>query len=260
MKKQMTKYCPKVIFFMLICSLPCYLGFKVAGEYANQDACGNDYLPNADDNVHGFVDGMISFGGHSRQFIYGNVNFWPSDLVDCSVSGGGDCSYGDQPTVLFLHSHGGSTKEAFRITGGKNQTIDGTNTCRAYTYRNGKQWWKLGDKNLRYLLMNSCHSLELAHLSHWDGVAQGLHILTGGDGDLYDLSGRGMLVAFYTEYWFNMTIKSAWFATRDSRETVVVMAYGSSRNDAINRRDHEKFGWSLSRVSPVTWRAWSWID
>lgn len=174
---------------------------------------------------------------------------------------GGDCVYGDQPTALYLHSHGGSTSEAFRITAGITESVDGTNTCRSYTYNNNKQWWKLGDGNLRYLLMVSCHSIELAHISHWDGAARGIHIITGGDGDMYDTSGRGVLFAFFTESWiFNMTIKSAWFSVRDSDETAVVLAYGSSREDAINRRDNERFGWSLARVTPVTWRAWSWIN
>ncbi len=242
-----------VLSFLLV-------GFDVGGEYANNDACGNVQLPDADNDVYGFVDMMTAFG-NVRKFVFGNTSFWPDDMVDCSVSGGLDCSYGDNVTAIYLHSHGGSTSEAFRITTGTTRTIDGSSTCRSYTYFNKKQWWKLGDRSLRYLFLVSCHSLELSDLSHWDGVARGLHVITGGDGDLFSTPGRGSSFALLLNFpFFRQSIKNAWFSARNSGEEAVVMAYGSSQADAINRRDNEKLGWSIAPVSPVAWRAWSWIQ
>ncbi len=260
MKKKRRKWVCCIQYTVMFISILALTGFDMGGEYTNDDACGNPHLSAADDDVHGFINVMKAFG-HTRKFVWGNTLFWPEDLVDCSVTGGIDCNWGDKVTAMYLHSHGGSTPEAFRITTGVFHEIDGINTCRSYTYRNNKQWWKLGDKNLRYLFMVSCHSLELDHLAHWDGVAKGIHIITGGDGDLFSRSSRGSTFALLMNMpIFKQTIKSAWFSVRGSNETVVVMAYGSSRSDAINRRDREKLGWSTARVSPVTWRAWAWIN
>jgi hypothetical protein len=260
MRKSRKSFWRWFLYAIIYMAVLCIMGFDIGGEYANNDACGNPQLPDADNDVHGFIDIMKAYG-HTSKFVWGNTSFWPEDLVDCSVSGGIDCSYGDNVTAIYLHSHGGSTTEAFRITTGTNHKIDNSNTCRSYTYFNNKQWWKLGDKNLRYLFLASCHSLELSDLTHWDGVGRGIHIITGGDGDLYSISSRGSTFALLMNFpFFKQSIKSSWFAARDDDETVVVMAYGSSQDNAISRRDNEKIGWSTSPVSPVTWRAWSWIN
>jgi hypothetical protein len=260
MKSNMKSYQRRYLYVILLIPMVCMMGFDIGGEYTNNDACGNAELPDADNDVHGFIDMMKAFG-HTSKFVWGNGAFWPDDLIDCSVTGGLDCSYGDRVTAIYLHSHGGSTPEAFRITTGTTHKIDNSNTCRSYTFFNNKQWWKLGDRDLRYLFLVSCHSLELSDLAHWDGVARGIHIITGGDGDLYSISSRGSGFALLMNFPFmKQSIKNAWFGVRDDDETVVIMAYGSSQADALNRRDNEQLGWSTAAVSPVTWRAWSWIN
>jgi hypothetical protein len=260
MKNKKKKFWYLFLNITLIASLFCLMSFDIGAEYTNKDACGNDELPDADDDAYGFTNTMKSFG-HTSKFIWGNANFWPEDLVDCSVSGGLDCYYGDNVTALYLHSHGGSTTEAFRITTGTTHKIDNINTCRSYTYANSKQWWKLGDKNLRYLFMVSCHSLQLSDLAHWDGVAKGIHMITGGSGLMYSNGTRGSTFAWLINFsLFRQTLKDAWFSVRNSDDVIVVMAYGSSRDDALNRRDHEKLTWSTAPVSPSSWRAWAWVE
>ncbi|HEY3414946.1 MAG TPA: DUF6345 domain-containing protein [Armatimonadota bacterium] len=228
----------------------------VGGEYANQDACGNAYLPAAGDNVGGFVSMMQVFG-HTRRFLYGNSSYWPDDLVMCSVPGGKDCLYGDTVNHLYLSSHGGSDATRFRITTGATRIVDGISTCRAWTSNGSTQWWSMGDGSVRILNLYTCHGLELSDLPHWDAVAQGLHVITGGSGNMYDSASAGTNYAFLGNIGFS--IKSAWFASV-SADTKVVMAYGVSQSDAINRRDNETFNWSMARLGPKTWRAWSWVN
>ncbi|HEY3267810.1 MAG TPA: DUF6345 domain-containing protein [Armatimonadota bacterium] len=230
----------------------------VGGEYTLTDACGNPTLPNAGNNVSGFVNTMQVFG-HTRRFVYGNSAYWPDDLIDCSVSGGKDCYYGDTVNYLYVSSHGGSDATRFRITTGVTHTIDGQSTCRAWTSNpsTGTQWWKMGDGSVRVLLLYTCHGLELSDLPHWDPVAQGLHVITGGSGNMYDSGSAGSNVAFWGN--LGLTIKSAWF-NNVSADTKVVMAYGVNQADAINRRDNERFSWSTSRLGTKTWRAWSWVN
>jgi hypothetical protein len=228
----------------------------VGGEYANQDACGNAYLPSAGTNVGGFVAMMQAFG-HTRKFLYGNSSYWPDDLVTCSLTGGKDCLYGDTVNHLYLSSHGGSDATRFRITTGATRTVDGISTCRAWTSNGANQWWSMGDGDVRILNLYTCHGLELSDLAHWDAVAQGLHVIAGGSGNMYDSASAGSNYAFWGN--LGLSIKSAWFASV-SADTKVVMAYGVNQSDALNRRDNEKFNWSMARLGAKTWRAWSWVN
>lgn len=232
----------------------------VGAEYCTQDACGNAMLPNAAGNASGWV-GIMQGYGYSRSFLYANANFWPDDLVSCAVPGGKACIYDDRANLVFLESHGGSDADKFRITTGVTHTIDGVSTCRAWTKNpnNLNPWWSIGANNMRILSMLSCHSLELTDLAHWDGVTPGLHMIAGGDGELYDNSGRGGNYAFYGTF-MGFTVKQAWFAAHDwGHETAVVMAYGVNAPDAYNRRENERFSWSMAALGPHTYRAWSWI-
>lgn len=254
------RYCLCVALTLGIWLIPPISGHAatVGAEYANTDACGNATLPNADNNANDFVSVMQSFG-HTRRFVYGNSLFWPEDLVDNSVPSGLDDWIGDRPNILFLESHGGSSSARFRITTGVTHTVDGVSTCRSYTSNpnTGTQWWKMGDDNLRILSMLTCHGLELSDLPHWNAVANGIHMITGGSGNMYDSSSTGFNYAFWGN--LGLTVKQAWFNAA-SADVTVVMAYGVDRDDAINRRDHEKFSWSMARLGTRTWRAWSWID
>jgi hypothetical protein len=110
----------------------------------------------------------------------------------------------------------------------------------------------------------SCHSLELSDIAHWDPVADGIHILTGGSGNMYDNPGRGGAFAFWGNVWTPIfggpSIKQAWFmASPDSRERPVVLAYGVDSNDALNRLNNENFHWSTNRLGPRTYRWWAWL-
>jgi hypothetical protein len=231
----------------------------VGAEYCQTDACGDATISNTKPDASGFITMMQAFG-HTRNFLYGNASFWPEDEVDCSVSGGKDCLYGDTANITFFSTHGGSDATRFRMTTGVTHTVGGISTCKSYTSNSGTQWWKLGNGAgaTRILNLSTCHGLELTDLAHWDGVAQGLHVITGFDGNESDSPSVGQNYAL----WGNLgcTVKQAWFNARPGGNKAVVMAYGTSSSDAVNRRDNERFSWSMAQAAPHSWRAWAWIQ
>lgn len=244
---------------LLAVSLTAARAATVGAEYCQDDACGNAVIYNTKPDAKGFVS-MMQLFGHSKVFLWGNSDFYPEDNVDRSVPPGLDALYGDNANMTYFSTHGGSSTARFLMTTGVNHIVDGLNTCRSYTSHptTGKQWWKLGDEDLRILNLSTCHGLELAHLAHWDAVATGLHMICGFNGNESDSPSVGSTYAFLGNIGF--TVKQAWFAARPPGNCAVVMAYGVNQADAQNRRANEKFSWSMARLGPHTWRAWAWID
>lgn len=242
-----------------LAAMPLARAATVAAEYCQDDACGNAIINNTKPDAEGFVSWMQAFG-HTKKFLYGNGNFWSADNVDSSVSGGLDSLYGDNANIVFYSTHGGSSAANFRMTTGRTMTIDGLSTCKSYTDNpnTGKQWWIDGDKSARIICLSTCHGLELSDLAHWDGVADGIHMLTGFDGNESDSPSVGANFALWAN--FGCSVKQAWFSARPSGNKAVVMAYGVNSGDAVNRRDNEKVTWSMARLGPRTYRAWSWIQ
>lgn len=241
------------------------LAATVGAEYCQTDACGDATISNTKPDASGFITMMQAFG-HTRKFLYGNTSFWPEDEVDCSVAGGKDCLYGDTANITFFSTHGGSEATRFRMTTGATHTYGGISTCKSYTSSSGAQFWKLGNGAgaTRILNLSTCHGLELTDLAHWDAVAQGLHMITGFDGSESDSPSVGQNYAFFgcinLPFFGGFTVKQAWFSARPAGNKAVVMAYGTSAADAVNRRDNETFGWSMAQAPPHSWRAWAWIQ
>ncbi len=230
----------------------------VAAEYSQTNECGWSTIPNTKPDASGFAFWMQWFG-HTKHFLYGNNNFWPNDEVDPSVPGGLDSWYGDRPNIMYFSSHGGSSAARFRMAAGVKSVVDGVNTCSSDTNNpvNGRQWWKVGNKNTRILCLSTCQGLQLTDLAHWDAVAQGLHMITGYDGNMSDSPSVGGNFAF----WGNMgfTVKQAWFMARPPGNKAVVMAYGTTQANAVSRRENERFSSSMAPLAPHSWRAWAWI-
>lgn len=249
---------------ILCAALPTARAATVGAEYAQSNACGWATIPNTKPDADGFMAWMQAFG-HTRAFYYGNTNFWPNDTVDASVSGGLDNWYGDNANITYFATHGGSSASNFVMATGVTHTIDGVSTCTSdiVNPNNGKQWWKMGDGQARIISLSTCQGLQLTDLAHWDGVANGIHMITGFNDNESDSPSVGGNYAFYGNFSFfgtpTFTVKQAWFAARPSGNNPVVMAYGVNAADAFNRRDNEKFNWSMARLGPRTYRAWAWI-
>lgn len=235
----------------------------VGAEWATWDTNGDPKLPNAYGNARDFYNVMGSFG-HTKKFLSGDSNFWTGDLADPQVSGAWDPYFADNVNVYLFETHGASDATAYYYSPGHNNAVNGVTTSIAGTNIGGTQWTRLGNKNARIVSMITCHGLELSDLAHWDPVADGIHMLTGGSGLMYDYAGRGSSYAFWGNIGFfgspMLTVKQAWFNAAGGGETPVVMAYGVNAQDAFNRRDNEKFNWSMARLGPRTYRAWSWIS
>jgi hypothetical protein len=232
----------------------------VGVQWVQTDACGNSTINNTKPDAQGFGAWMQWFG-HTRKFQLGNANVWPNDTVDQTVSGGMDQWYADDVNMYYVATHGSSNSQRFLITMGSTKVIDGINTCRSWT-RNpntNAQWWRLGDRNARIVNLAVCQGLQLEHIPNWDPISRGIHMITGYHGNMKDSPSIGGTYAFYGNLP-GVTVKQAWFAARPSGDRAVVLAYGTSLNDALNRRDNQRFSWSMARLGHRTHRAWSWIQ
>lgn len=233
----------------------------VGVQYVQSDACGNGTISNTKPDAQGYGAWMKHFG-HTRKFQLGNTNVWPNDTVNQpTVAGGMDPWYADDVNMFYIATHGSSSPARFVYTAGSSKVIDGSSTCRSTTFNaaTNRQWWRLGDKNARIVNLATCQSLQLEHLAHWDAVANGIHLLTGFHNNVKDSPSIGGTYGFYGNLP-GVTVKQAWFAARPKGDRAVVMAYGTSLNDALNRRENEKFSSSMARLGPRTHRAWSWIQ
>lgn len=231
----------------------------IGAENCKTDACGNGSIANTKPDAAGFVKVMKAFG-HTLKFWWSDGSFYTPDQVDASVTGGLDTVIGDAANITFYSTHGGSNVQRYWLTTGRTMPIDGVLTCESYTShpQTGKQWWKLGDGQNRILNLSTCHGLQLTDLGHWNAVAKGLHLICGYDGEMSDSPSVGSSYAFLGNLGFSA--KQAWFAARPSGDRAVVMAYGTSPSNAINRRDKERFSSSMAAATPHSWRAWAWIQ
>lgn len=246
---------------VLALTVPYARAATVGVQYVQSDACGNGTINNTKPDAQGYASWM-SFFGHTRKFLLGNSGVWPNDAVNQpSISNGMDSWYADDVNMFYIATHGSSNPTRFFYTAGSTRNIDGISTCLSPTFSTStnKQWWRLGDKNARIVNLSTCQSLQLEHLAHWDAVAQGLHLLTGFHNNVADSPSIGGNYGFYGNLP-GFTVKQAWFAARPKGDTAVVMAYGTSLNDAVNRRENERFSSSMARLGPKTHRAWSWIQ
>jgi hypothetical protein len=236
-------------------------------QYVQTDACGNGTISNTKPDASGFVTWM-QFYGHQRKFFFANKDAWPGDVISSHISGGEDSSYADDVNIYYVATHGSSNATSgFLYTAGSTKTVDGLSTCRARTRHpsTGAMWWRMGDKNNRILSLGTCQGLNLTDLHTWDPVQRGLHIITGFDRNVSDNPNIGGNYGFYGNMPFT-TVKQAWFLAtppKGSGSTPnrgVIMAYGTSLNDAVNRRDNQRFSWSTARLGTATHRAWAWIN
>ena len=228
--------------------------------------CGSsdDDLDYCNDQAEGFVSRMDDAGWY-RDFWYANGNAWARDFIEDEMSYGGqkgeDCYYADDRVrIMFVSGHGSWQGS------GSNSYFVGT-LCRApggsCDFHTGHM--KLGEGTggyanphsglLRYMVMHMCYSVqyEVANAQWFRTV--GYHVAD------YHMS-LGM-TGLCTDSWFldevgydfadkaahsSWTLKGAWwYAIEDwwHDDTGAVVTWGNSRNNAVGRRDNEKF-WSGS--------------
>ena len=119
-------------------------------------------------NICNGLDRELRNKGHTRAFYWANDDCWEIDLR--SVTAGGiDDNWADDVDLFFINTHGNNS---------------GGNAILAYNVKRN-EWignssqWRLGNKNLEWLLIYGCHTVDLGNpLSFWH-IFQRLHEFCG---------------------------------------------------------------------------------
>lgn len=174
------------------------VGVEWVNDYSAARAAGYPLsdLSYADDEAIAFYN-YLGNVGFTKVFNYGNSWAWESDFEKTAV-GGGDYLYADNVDIVYFAGHGSPNTFWF----GVNKDGDG-----AYPFRVHSSEASWGDKDLEWIIIQSCRVLEYAYRLNWNQVFEGFHGINSFHTTAYVFSdGR-------QGYWF------AYFATTGGLST-----------------------------------------
>ena len=209
----------------------------------------------------------LTVGGHTLVHAWTDGNVFGSDFRDGTDLDPGGAS--DIAAVYYFTGHGSCENPPTASSGdfinvhGNHGTPDSTNIGKS------SRWGNNGGK-ARFMLVDASCPMDLVSLAQdWFPVFKGLHIATGHSGDMNhdtrDSESRGNDFAqelVDTGGSNAKSVRNAWMDTGledvDDDVCAVVIAAGNTRNDAIDRREHEKL--KDNRSAPIpNWFAWRWL-
>ena len=230
---------------------------RVGVEWINEfpAPCTQNTLSYCDETSVGFLNGMTS-RGHATAFNWGNGNAFERDFRD-PANGGDDSNWADNVDFVHFSSHGGTTDDNV-FEGCLGKKVD---RCR---WRSDEA--RLGNKELEYLCIDACNSLELTRnvIATWRGAFHGLRMVFGFTdlvSDSWWTGGRGY--RFGRRAGNGDRLTNAWLDECYSYwcdDNPVAMAAGRNQADALSRRDNERLGGGFGDIpnNQVGWFAWRW--
>lgn len=208
-----------------------YLNKFYAANFARQDSAVSTWL---------FHDTSSS-----------NFDLWSSGGIDYGIDG---------VRAAFHSSHGGMSNNVFFTSMGANWSNTGWN-ARSDNMALGGNYWSFGDERLRYMFWDTCFSIMYEGGNNpyttWGPRAKGIRMIFGYDTTSVDSPNYGQF--FWEEWNKNKTFKQAFLDASwriNTRQSPVVMAFGATQSDALNRRENERYLYA-DAVSNA-WGAWSW--
>lgn len=230
---------------------------RVGAEWINtwhNDACKQSNLSYRDDRAIGFYDEMGS-RGHTKVFCWGNDNAWERDFRHPD-HGGDSLNWIDDVHFAFYSDHGGNWSNRMHIAFSK--AVD---KCLGNSSE-----WKLGAKNLKWLVLDCCQCVLNTTASHiaavWFPPAHGIHMVFGYVGNGHDSwSTRKMGSNFGKDAGNGHRLANAWLDVAYSSspdDNPIAIAYGATEAEAINRRENESVNWRDYDVTSPNWMAWKW--
>jgi len=227
----------------------------VGTEWINSftSACPQNNLSNRDNAAQGFGSAMKS-RGHNWKFDWGNANAWETDFRDQAYGGDDANTDGgvDSVDFAYLATHGGA---------GSNYFVAAFGTKHANCLWDNRQA-KLGNANLEWLVLDTCHSVQLPnpHII-WSQAFQGLHMVLGFTGTAKDRGGRGW--DFGRRAGNGAKLSDAWLDEAYSwwyDEYPCVIACGRDKADAENRLYNERItsGYGDIPHNQIGYWKWRW--
>ena len=225
------------------------------GARSKWDDMGNAWYDEITDD--GFSIGSWCWWGHcddaysrDRRMINGNIGnglFCDPDSISC----GRDYNYVDEGDAAMICTHGGDDNGYWS---GVARINDGCDDCRI----NARDELRVGDFDLEFLHLSSCHSLDDNMIANaWrifrdpnDSPSNGrrLHQLNGFHGCMWIDSYFISNYEYFADDAFDEPIKDAWMdnmyrtnVNGQYTQCPIAYAVGSSSSDCFNRINNERY-------------------
>jgi hypothetical protein len=216
------------------------------------DPCNQVNLSFVRDQAEGFYNHMGGFG-HGQVFNWGNDNAWETDYRHPDF-GGDSLNWSDNVHFCFFDSHGGNLGNVLSLSFAVAHTM-----CSAPSTQ-----WRLGSRKLKWIVFAGCDAVNNTDASHivsvWAGPMQGVHIVCGYIGSSQDAWWSNDLGKdFADDISTRASIATAWCDRAYSfwlGDDAIAIAAGVTRDDAINRREHETLDYRDTVVASTNWLAW----
>jgi uncharacterized protein DUF6345 len=231
---------------------------RVGVEWVNHfhaDACQQAELSYCDDQVVGFYDHM-NWYGHIQVFNWGNDNAWETDFRHPDF-GGDSLNWSDDVHFCMVNDHGGNSDNIVSFYFSKAHTNCSVSSTKM----------RLGRKNLKWLAALGCDAVLNTNADHivavWGGPMQGAHIVCGYIGTAADSWWTKDVGKDFADFigGDGYTIAHSWLSSAHSfwtGDAPIAIAAGVTRDDAINRRDHETLNWRDWNIAATNWLAWKY--
>ena len=229
------------------------VGVEWINDFHDND-CKQCDLSYCDDQVNGFYNHMGKHG-HVKVFNFGNESAWESDFRHPDF-GGDSLNWSDDVHFCMVNDHGGNVNNVVRFSFSvkhKHCSVPSTKM-------------QLGRKNLRWLAALGCDAVLNTHADHicavWSKPMKGVHIVCGYIGLAADsLYTTRLGQDFADDICDGDSIAGSWVARAYSAFTgdeSIAIAAGSTREEAIARRDRETLNWRDDVLTRTSWLAWKY--
>lgn len=228
--------------------------------------CGGPDLPATITEARAFA-AIFQLAGHQLFSRWENDDVWGSDFRQ---QGSGDLEVKGGSDLVELYLFCGHGQCQARPTAADPDFLLVCSTNGTPNVVNIGQQVRWGDRTLQYAVIDASCPMDLVSLpNNWFQVFRGLHIALGHSGttraDALDSSARGFQFALYAVgfgFFPHYAVGDAWLnaGTVDIQAgcSAVVLAAGTSRDNAIWHRDQETIGIHSLFNYPAAWFAWKW--
>ena len=222
----------------------------------NGGECTGSTRDSWDDMVDAWYDVIGSSSWYHKKFRLSDGDIINSKFADATkVAWGRDTSFLDDADNAMLFWHGAESGDIYRGTMRVNESGDGD--CRVR-----QDEMDLGDRDLEFLALSSCQSMDDNQWKEWWKSFKGLHQLDGFHGLMWIGSGRTGDYESFAEDAFDDNIADAWldnlYDTDIGDDNVdqcpVAYGVGDGSTDLWNRINQERY--DNIKSDPTTFTRW----
>jgi hypothetical protein len=189
--------------------------------------------------TNGFVKSLME-AGYPNRFHWNDVDVWEADLRSIEI-GGLDSSMSDDVDLFFIATHGRNVEGIIELLCGSVYGEIHT------TPEEGIKWiarstdWKLGNRDLEWLAIYSCHTVELEDFiaqgfSRYQNIFYGLHLILGSHKDMiFGQSYIGLGKNFADNLLDGDTVASAWLSGINEKNDNHPAVLSAERESTWNR-------------------------